>query len=308
MNRERNAKWIKYLWITLLVLFSSNLAFAKSDTQIFIVKSSNNDYFNQTIQTLINQTDQSLRIRVIDLGTDAATLNPLRESDLTITLGAKATQAVNLQFPDSPVLAAYLTQHQWQQFEVARKNTRPVFLDQALEKYLAFSQALLGVSSIGIVNLAPIKISPKQEKLLSHLKLELSQYQPGQISKILTSIRQATQNNDALLMLPNREIYNRHTLKGVLLTAYRTATPVISYSPAHVKSGALASIYSSPDDIGKHLGELINEYLKNPARFSYRPQFARYFSIDTNKRVAHSLGLVLPDRDEILSRMREAIK
>ena len=100
-------------------------------------------------------------------------------------------------------------------------------------------------------------------------------------------------------MLPRGSIYNRDSLKGVLLTSYRYRKPAISYSPAHVKAGALASIYSSPADIGRHLALLVEHRLEDPSWRWPAFEYARFYSIATNRRVARSLDLDLPGEDEI---------
>jgi len=129
----------------------------------------------------------------------------------------------------------------------------------------------------------------------------LNQYQVDRDNKLLPLLRRLLQQNDALLMLPRQSIYNRDSLKGVLLTSYRNRKPAISYSPAHVKSGALASIYSSPMDIGRHIAALVNLRLGNAAAAQPSFEFARYYSIATNARVARALGINLPSDKDIRS-------
>jgi ABC-type uncharacterized transport system substrate-binding protein len=104
-------------------------------------------------------------------------------------------------------------------------------------------------------------------------------------------------------MLPRQSIYNRDTVKGVLLASYRSRKPVVSYSPAHVRSGAVASIYSSPIDIGRHLAVLINQGLQNESGADTAFQFARFYSITTNSRVATALGISLPAERDLRSRL-----
>ena len=104
-------------------------------------------------------------------------------------------------------------------------------------------------------------------------------------------------------MLPRQSIYNRDSLKGVLLTSYRNRKPVISYSPAHVKSGALASIYSSPSDIGKHLALLVKQRLADPQKPLPNYEYARFYSIASNRRVARALNIELPDTEQIRARL-----
>ena len=91
------------------------------------------------------------------------------------------------------------------------------------------------------------------------------------------------------------------TVKGVLLASYRSRKPVVSYSPAHVRSGAVASIYSSPVDIGRHLAMLINEALKKKPDTGTPFQFARFYSITTNSRIATALGINLPAERDLRS-------
>ena len=77
--------------------------------------------------------------------------------------------------------------------------------------------------------------------------------------------------------------------------------PVVSYSPAHVRSGAVASIYSSPVDIGRHLAMLINQALKKKPDTGTPFQFARFYSITTNSRIATALGINLPAERDLRS-------
>jgi len=247
-------------------------------------------------------------MNVINMESSNSKAELLAESDLVITLGREANQYVSRQFPDKSIISAYLTLQQWQDFGSQGKQHMAVLLDQPLERYLLFSHFLLQPSSIGVVTLSPIKIDTRLSNILNKLQLKLSQYHLDRVDRLLAKIRQLAENDDALLMLPNQNIYNRHTLKGVLLTSYRKNTPVISYSPSHVKSGALASIYSSPEDIGKHLAELLNQYSSGHLKLSSSSQFAKYYSIITNNRVAHSFGLKLPDVAEIRRKLTETVK
>ena len=308
MRRMKATTWSLICCVAIQVLLGSTLAFADKKISIIVVKSSDNKYFSQTIQSLKNHTSRNVSMEVIDIGSSNSKAESLEESDLVIALGGDASQYVNRQLPDKPIISAYLTLQQWQDFESPGKQHLAVLLDQPLERYLLFSHYLLQPRSIGIVNFSALEINTRQRDTLRRLQLKLSQYQLNQPDDLLAKIRQLVQINDALLMLPNQDIYNRHTLKGILLTSYRKNTPVISYSPAHVKSGALASIYSSPGDIGKHLGDLLDRYLSGELKLSDSPQFAKYYSIITNNRVAHSFGLKLPDVSEIRRKLTEVVE
>jgi ABC-type uncharacterized transport system substrate-binding protein len=112
-------------------------------------------------------------------------------------------------------------------------------------------------------------------------------------------------NNNALLLLPDDNVYNNNTLKGILLTSYRSRKPVISYSPSHVRAGALASMFSSPSDIGLQLASVIRHLIVKRRQAKPIIEFAQYFSVEVNSRVARALGINLPDEEKIIDRLDE---
>ncbi|MES9968078.1 MAG: hypothetical protein ABW074_12490, partial [Sedimenticola sp.] len=68
-------------------------------------------------------------------------------------------------------------------------------------------------------------------------------------------------------------------------------------SAAYVKAGALAAVYSTPEDIGRQLAETIKEFLDSGGKRLPPPRFPSYFNISTNETVAKSLGLTLMNKE-----------
>jgi ABC-type uncharacterized transport system substrate-binding protein len=280
---------------TLFILLGNLQPLLASDREIVIVRSSNNSYFNLTIETLINNANDHINISVIDSSSVDSTGDSLQKADIIVTLGANSANAVSSQAPDQLIIHAYITLAQSGQYQHNNQNHISVLLDQPIERYLVFSQQLLNLKTLGTINRSNPVIVSQQRKASKKLNLKLDQYQLGETNKrLLATVRQLINKNEALLMLPDQTIYNRNTLKGILLTSYRGRTPVISYSPGHVKSGALAAIYSSPTNIGQHLANLINQHHGGKLNTNNKLIYAEYYSIATNPSVAHSLGLELP--------------
>jgi hypothetical protein len=261
------------------MLASSQASAQQVLSQIIIVKSSDNNYFNQSVETLIKQVDRSTEFKVV--------------------MPQAAAEAVGRLDGGISAFNAYLTEEQSRNLNL--ENQVAVLLDQPLQRYLAFCSLMLAVDSVGIITEQAIVLDQGQSDLLRILDFSLNQYQIDPRNKLLPVLRRLLMLNDALLMLPSQSVYNRDTLKGVLLAGYRNRKPVISYSPAHVKSGALASIYSSPVDIGRHLATLINRQLQTPGQQTRGFEFARYYSIRTNPRIAAALGIELPSERELRS-------
>lgn len=283
----------------LLVSLPWITASAQVTGQIIVVKSSDNSYFDETIATLENHVAPASRIKLVvaqELGNDSIDLHP---QNLLVALGQSAVETINRLNPGASSINAYLTLEQYNSLDIDHQIT--VLLDQPMHRYLAFSRLMLGVDSIGVIDDSKIDLKARAAITLDEFELTLNRYRLDSENKLLPVLRELLQHNDALLMLPRESIYNRDTVKGVLLASYRSRKPVISYSPAHVRSGAVASIYSSPIDIGRHLAMLINQALKKKPGSGTPFQFARFYSITTNPRIATALGIKLPAEQNLRS-------
>ena len=224
---------------------------------------------------------------------------------MIITLGYSAAKH-SLNFPeDTPVIHSYLTEFQYHQ-HTHNKNHYVVLLEQPFSRYINFIKLLLPVEQVAIIKTDNNKINPKQIQQIEHsLKLKVNQHIFKTGDNPVNTVRNLLTDNDVLLTLPEPDVYNNRSLKGILLSSYRLNKPVISYSPAHVKSGALAAIYTSPVDIGRQLGRLVNQILKNKSLPTNKLIFASDFNIIVNQQVTQSLGLKLPDSKVILDKLRQ---
>ncbi|MEA9983194.1 hypothetical protein QN374_15230, partial [Herbaspirillum sp. RTI4] len=94
-----------------------------------------------------------------------------------------------------------------------------------------------------------------------------------------------------LLAIPDENIYSPESIKNILITTYRHNQPMIGYSSALVKAGALASIHSDISEIITQMDEQLTEYDKTgkwPA-----PQFPKYFHVVVNEDVARSFNITI---------------
>jgi ABC-type uncharacterized transport system substrate-binding protein len=104
----------------------------------------------------------------------------------------------------------------------------------------------------------------------------------------------------AVLAIPDNTIYNNDNIRNILVTTYRSNQSLIGFSTSMVKAGALATTYSSVDDIVAQLAETIDEY--DVSGRLPEPQFPKYFSTSLNENVARSLNIVIDDSVRNFSR------
>jgi ABC-type uncharacterized transport system substrate-binding protein len=266
--------------------------------EIVIIKGSDNAYFDETIATLTRHLEHVARIRVVQQANLAREFSDHPEHSLFIAFGPSAVAAVKQFDQRVPLISAYLTHEQYR--ELAIDDQFAVLLDQPMKRYLTFCKLLLNAKSIGVISDQGIDTDMPSD---TNPGLTVNQYRVDPDNKLLPVLRELLQANDALLMLPRQSIYNQDSLKGVLLTSYRNRKPAISYSPAHVRSGALASIYSSPIDIGRHLALIVKQRLMHPGSAAPAYEFARYYSITSNRRIAQALAIELPDESDLRAQL-----
>lgn len=99
---------------------------------------------------------------------------------------------------------------------------------------------------------------------------------------------------EVLLAQPDPGVFNSETAANILTAAYRRQVPLVGFSPAYVKAGALLALYSTPIQVGARGGEVLRQALAG--RPLPPPQWPRDFVVGVNQDVARSLGLVLDEK------------
>lgn len=119
---------------------------------------------------------------------------------------------------------------------------------------------------------------------------EIQMYDPGDdLNHTLGSMTRA----EALLALPDSDIYNAENVRNILLSTYRRKQGVIGFSADMVKVGALATTYSEIEEINAQVAELAADFVRTGELDP--PQFPRYFRTIINEGVASSLDLRVTD-------------
>ena len=216
-----------------------------------------------------------------------------RNAYVTIALGTHAADWFDDQAYEGYRVRAMLPRPRPDQSNVFINNTlADIYIDQPVERYFALIQATIPrARRIGLLihksDSAQIKsLSESAQKYDFRLRTGIvddDQIVGEAFSDILSDI-------DVLMALPDSRIHNGQTISHILTTAYRNNIPVIGFSSAYVKAGAMAAVYTSPEDIARQLADTLLE-LFNTGSVHQRFQQPAYFSVSINFEVARSLGL-----------------
>jgi ABC-type uncharacterized transport system substrate-binding protein len=81
--------------------------------------------------------------------------------------------------------------------------------------------------------------------------------------------------------------------------------PVIGFSQAYVRAGALAAVHSTANQIGRQAGEWIAELAHTDNWQLGTPRYPRYYSVAVNTQVAQSLNLNVRNENVLLQQLQQ---
>lgn len=224
--------------------------------------------------------------------------------DLTIALGTRAL-GVALAAQRRPLIAALVPRLAFERTVNGRERNGvgAVFLDQPLSRQLGLIGLVApGRQRVGL--LLSEETAPSVEALqaaAAPLKLSVVTQSVSRSQDLYQSLTRLLAGSDVLLALPDPSIFNSGTIHNILLTTFRGQQPVFGFSPAYVRAGALAAIYSTPSQIGRQVAEIAHKALAGGPLPP--PQFPSEFTVAVNATVASSLGLAVDAPAELETRL-----
>lgn len=263
-------------------------------------------------QQLITQLQQDLTSQNIlvdsalhnHLGPQPQVLN---DYQLIIAIGSRTSKALLDSNHNGPVLSLLIPKNLAQGFaQLYPQKTQwhSLLIDQPLERHFHLISALLGKqANIGLIlgklsETLQVEYQTAAKNTGHSLQIETMQ----QTDQLAGSIRFLSQRSDVLLMSADPEIYNKNTIRSILLSSYRHRLPVIGVSKSLTHAGAIAAIYSEPEQISQQAVKISRQILQNKATEKhYSPDD---FSVSINFQVARSLGYRFNDEAAIVQSIK----
>ena len=233
-----------------------------------------------------------------------------RSSKLIVTLGFEAAQALVSSDVRTPVLSALLPRSSFER--VLRASGRKVssqlsaiYLDQPLSRQVALIRlALPSVRRIGVLwGTESLIHAPSLRLLAPSSGFQFVEANIVASEPLFPGLKRVLDDSEVLLALADPTVYNSNTIQNVLLASFRARVPVLAFSPAYVRAGALLALYVTPTQVGQQVASVVRGVLQGKALPS-SPAYAQNFSVAVNGHVARSLGLAL-DADGLASQLRQ---
>lgn len=176
---------------------------------------------------------------------------------------------------------------QYQRDEASTRIFGAIVLDQPLSRQVKIAHAVFpSLQKFGVLS---SEMSQQRDIDQDDWSLTVNTFNEDQ--EVVPQIVQAISDKDALVAVPDRNVYSTESLRSVLLTAFGYAKPVIGYSRAYVRAGALITTFTTPAQMFRQASEILNGDIANQIIEDNSVFEPRYFSIAHNPSIAKSLGL-----------------
>ncbi len=297
----------------MLALFSAVTGTAGQDANVLVVKSIDAPIYDEVVAAFSRNlkalcTPNCTIGELSSITRDELFATP--DTDLVVSIGRLAGLAVAEVKPDAAIYGL-IPRTTWNEIVSCCPETSPphataLFLDQPIDRQLHLIRVLLPQARRIAVLFGTHSISRLEEVQLAAERagLELVSRRVDDSDEVGPELDIMLDDVDALLAIPDSTIYNRDTIYGVLLTTYRRGVPVFGYAKSLVDAGAVAAIYTSPEDVGRQLAAMAADYLSNDSALP-PPRMPSEFSVAINKRVMRSLGLPVPSEQTVHRQLQE---
>jgi putative tryptophan/tyrosine transport system substrate-binding protein len=236
----------------------------------------------------------------------ALTPGDLSSHDLVVAVGAGALRAMaNAADVAVPVLSVLVPQSAYESIATAEAGRRwsAIHIDQPYSR-----QLLLIRSALPEARLVGVLVNAEHPERIQALRAAL----PGSSLELVTGVFQAESSvfpalsrvldqADVFLALPDPQAHNAGVVRNLLLTSFRARVPVVGFSAAYARAGAVMSLYSTPEQIARQAADLIGEWFDR--RVWPEARYPRHFTVSVNAHVARSLGLRIEDEDALRDRL-----
>ena len=281
---------------------------------VHVIISADSLVYQKFTAGLLKQLGPSYSIKKHILSASSQTLPASNSTDIYIAIGTRATEQLFKLKPKQPILSIFVTAGVWQKLATeyfgspllaTQQGAQAIVINQPIQRYTALCQLL--VPQLRAISTA---VGPSNWPQLNHYAQTKSNHSPPVHFARLTPdtnplelIEEAMSNSDIFLALPDQSIYTRSTAKWALYLAYRQRKAVVGFSEKYLNAGAVASLYSTAEDIARQAEEWTTEILAGDFKrndFSY----PRYYTVGTNPRMANTLGISLAK--DLLQQLRRA--
>ncbi len=277
---------------------------ARIQARVVIVNSGSTAAYSDAAQSLIAQLERDgvslydiWQMDVPDLTAQQAA-GKFPRPRVLVALGTEACAALAAAPGDAPGLCALIPRSSFERLlrtsgRKASAQFTAIYLDQPLKRQLALIRlALPQAQRVGILWGPDSGMrAPQLRQLAGANSLSLVEASVDASTGIFAALKPVL-DSDVLLALPDPLVYNSNSIQNILLSALRAKVPMVAFSPAYVRAGALLSLHTTPAQAGSQAATLVNDVLHDKPLPGVTVE-SNDFEVAVNAPVARALNLSL---------------
>lgn len=218
--------------------------------------------------------------------------------DILVSIGSSASAELRARYPGRSALHLFITSDFWREqsaHETGLDRACAVALDQPPQRLLTLARVLVPEAHALSAVLGPVSRAHADTLTRAATALgfapRIGILDPDE--NPVATLAPLVNGSQVVVVLPDSAEFNSATARWLLQLSFRARIPVIGFSRAYTDAGALAAVYSTPENIGRQGAELVAERLAH-GTFPAGWQSPHYYTLTTNAAVADALGIALP--------------
>lgn len=219
----------------------------------------------------------------------------LARADLILATGPAAAAAV-VEHHRRPTMVALISGAQLAELRgrYPQANLSGFLLEQPAERQIRLMGAVLPKGSrIGMLRSSGTVLDPELARAVSASGYRLIEHSVAGSAEVIAGLEQVLPASDALLVLPDPVLSAPNPARSILLTSYRFRRPIFAFSQAYVEAGALAAVFSAPEDVASDVAGWLRSLGGGVGRLP-APRAPLTYRIAVNRQVARSLNIGVP--------------
>lgn len=287
-------------WVLFCLLLTP--AYAYSQESILAVMSGDNKIYKDFYSRF--KTELHDNINIVEVGVSDVNNEVLNRHDFIITVGYRAAKKISEYKPKSTVIYSLIPDDEkiHSSLSCENNNCYYIYINQPVIRYTQLFKILFPQDRVMVLatTKSNTKITQQLKASSKSIGVIYKELQLQQDSNIARRFTNKLSKNDVLLALPNSTIYNSNNAKSILLSTYHKDVPIIAYSKAFVKAGAIAGLYSSIDHVADKTSQTVNRIIEKGHQ-KQKEYYPDDFTIEINSAVANSLNINI-DSESVIKR------
>ena len=284
------------------VLFIVTMMARSEAPQVYLLVSGEQSYYKEVSATFKGMLTEQEALSSVQLYTlEQARQWQQVDAAILVTIGSDASEFALKSFPDTNVLSLLMPVAAWNEL-LARMpegsgRRAAVVIDQPVFRSLALGRLLVPEAEKVSTVFGPASVTSKPQLINAAEKegIELLYADLTSSDNPIGVLAPLIKKADFFIAVADRAVFNKSVAKWLLYLSFRQKVPVIAYSKSYVQAGAMAAVFSSPKNIGRHGAELLTNLLFSNGVTDWRTYYPKYYTVEVNYEVAKALKIVVPD-------------